>query len=81
MVEHYANTEEFIYICMWVCFAKGVGEGGFLCVCFCSDFLGLWKWGGGRLGGIRVCLFVLVLMQLLSTNDRIDSYFSQLGFV
>lgn len=28
-----------------------------------------------------VCYFVLVLMQLVSTKDRIDSYFSQLGFV
>lgn len=51
MVEHYANTEEFIYIRMWVCFAKGVGEGGFLCVCFCSDFLGGVEVGRGKVRG------------------------------
>lgn len=74
-------------VCTWVCFIKGMGKGGFfLCLYIFAlfFFLVVWEWGGGRLGGIRVlfvCYFVLVLMQLVSTKGRIDSYFSQLGFV
>lgn len=74
------QKNSYIYECGFA-LLRGWGREDF-CVCvFALIFWGVWKWGGGRLGGIGVCLFVLVLMQLVSTKDRIDSYFSQLGFV